>query len=256
MQRFLCLNMAEGMWRAVIRVACVTGADRGLGLSLTGWLLENRYTVFAGQYMKEEDSLSLLLQQYPDRLHLIPLDIGNASSVKEAARSIAGHTGHLDLIVNNAGIIHNADDATILVDMDDAAMLQLYNINALGALRVSNALLGLLLQGKSKLIVNISSEAGSIARNKRINMYGYCMSKAALNMQSSLLHNHLKKMGGQVMVFHPGWLQSYMHGEKNLAATIPPEVSAHKIMSIVQEHKKYAGDEPAFLDIEGQIWPW
>ncbi|WP_150272090.1 SDR family NAD(P)-dependent oxidoreductase [Paenibacillus tepidiphilus] len=238
------------------RVACVTGADRGLGLSLTGWLLENRYTVFAGQYMKEEESLLRLQEQYPDRLYLIPLDIGDGTSVKEAARSIAGHTGHLDLIINNAGIIHNADEATILVDMDDEAMLQLYNVNALGTLRVSNALMGLLLQGKSKLVVNISSEAGSIGRNKRINMYGYCMSKAALNMQSSLLHNHLKKLGGQVMIFHPGWLQSYMHGEKNMQATVPPEESARKIMAIIQEHRQYAGDEPAYLDLNGNAWPW
>lgn len=238
------------------RVACVTGADRGLGFYLVRWLLENKYTVYAGQYLPDLEELGILKAQYQDRLMLVPLDIGSAGSVKEAARYIAGSTGHVDIIINNAGIIHRADDATMLVDMDDEAMAQLYNVNTLGSLRVSNALMGLLLQGKQRLIINISSEAGSISRNKRINMYGYCMSKAALNMQSSLLHNHLRVMGGQVMVFHPGWLQSYMHGEKNLEAPIPPEDSAGKIMNIVQDHKRYQAEEPVYIDLDGNLWPW
>ncbi|GGF94022.1 short-chain dehydrogenase [Paenibacillus albidus] len=238
------------------RTACVTGADRGLGLYIVRWLLENGYEVFAGQYMPEIDSLGELKDKYAGQLQIIPLDVGSKDSVKQAARSIAGSTRHIDLIINNAGIIHRADDATMLVDMDDEAMAHLYNVNTLGALRVSNALMGLLLQGDQKLIVNISSEAGSITRNKRINMYGYCMSKAALNMQSSLMHNHLKTLGGQVMVFHPGWLQSYMSGHKNLEATTSPEEAAIKIMDIVQQHNKYLGEEPAYLDLDNQPWPW
>lgn len=238
------------------KVACVTGADRGLGFYLVCSLLERKYTVFAGQYLPEVQALEAMKAQYPDSLRLIPLDIGRTESVKEAARSIAGSTGHIDMIINNAGIIHRSDDATMLVDMDDEAMSQLYNVNTLGALRVSNALMGLLLQSRQRLIVNISSEAGSIGRNKRINMYGYCMSKAALNMQSSLMHNHLRVMGGQVMVFHPGWLQSYMNGEKNTEAPVPPEEAAGKIMNIIQNHKRYLADEPAYIDLDGNLWPW
>lgn len=240
----------------MIRIACVTGADRGLGFYLVRWLLENRYMVFAGKYMDGPGELETLRKQYPEHLKLIPLDVGCSESVKSAARSIAGSTGHVDLIINNAGIVQRADDATILVDMDDDSLAHIYNVNTLGALRVSNALMGLLLQGKQKLIVNISSEAGSISRNRRINMYGYCMSKAALNMQSSLMHNHLRVMGGQVMVFHPGWLQTCECSKIDKGATIPPEESARKIMNIVQEHKKYIGEEPAFLDLEGDSWPW
>ncbi|WP_091072635.1 SDR family NAD(P)-dependent oxidoreductase [Paenibacillus sp. NFR01] len=238
------------------RVAVVTGADRGLGFFLTRVLLENKYTVFAGKY----DALSLQLQTlkeaYEERLHLIPLDIGSSESVKQAVRSIAGSTGHVDLVINNAGILHKSDCATLLVDMDVNAMAEVYNVNTLGALRVSNAMMGLLMMGRQKLIVNISSEAGSIGRNQRINMYGYCMSKAALNMQSSLIHNHIKNMGGQVMVFHPGWLQTYMHGEVDAEAPITPEESAYKVVGLVLKHKQYIGDEPAYLDLDGNPWPW
>ncbi|KGE19532.1 SDR family NAD(P)-dependent oxidoreductase [Paenibacillus wynnii] len=238
------------------KTACVTGADRGLGFYISEWLLKHDYTVFAGQYMEESEELTALKDTYPDQLELVPLDIGSDVSVKRAARLIAGKTRHVDLIVNNAGIIHKDDDATMLVELDYEVISRLYNVNTLGALRVSNALMGLLLQGSRKLIVNISSEAGSISRNQRTNMYGYCMSKSALNMQSSLMHNHLKELGGQVMVFHPGWLQSYMNGQKNEEATTPPDESASKIMTIVQDAQKYLGQEPAYLDLDGNPWPW
>lgn len=231
------------------RVACVTGADRGLGLSLVRSLLAKQFSVFAGQFLKESEDLKALKEQYPEQLELISLDISNKDSVKQAARVIASKTGYVDIIINNAGIIRGADNATVLVELDDEAMAEIYNVNTLGALRVSNALMGLLLQSKDKLIVNISSEAGSIARNKRINMYGYCMSKAALNMQSSLMHNHLTTLGGQVMVFHPGWLQTYMHGKKDEQAQTTPEVSAEQIIALVLDYKNiWARNRP--------IWIW
>ncbi|WP_339268519.1 SDR family NAD(P)-dependent oxidoreductase [Paenibacillus sp. FSL R5-0744] len=238
------------------RVACVTGADRGLGLSLVRSLLAKQFSVFAGQFLKESEDLKALKERYPEQLELIPLDISNKDSVKQAARVIASKTGYVDMIINNAGIIRSADNATVLVELDDEGMAEIYNVNTLGALRVSNALMGLLLQSEDKLIVNISSEAGSIARNKRINMYGYCMSKAALNMQSSLMHNHLKTLGGQVMVFHPGWLQTYMHGKKDEQAEMTPEQSAEQIIDLVLDYKKYMGEEPAYLDTDGSSWPW
>jgi NAD(P)-dependent dehydrogenase (short-subunit alcohol dehydrogenase family) len=238
------------------RVACVTGADRGLGLTLVRELLEKQFTVFAGQYVQGSEHLKALKDEYPDQLELIPLDIGSKDSVKQAARAIASKTGHVDIIINNAGIVHSADNATILVELDDEGMAEIYNVNTLGSLRVSNALMGLLLQSEDKLIVNISSEAGSIGRNWRTNMYGYCMSKAALNMQSTLMHKHLRELGGQVMIFHPGWMKTYMHGEKSEEADMSPEESADKIVKLVLDHNKYLGDEPAYLDVDGNAWPW
>ncbi|MCU6794385.1 SDR family NAD(P)-dependent oxidoreductase [Paenibacillus sp. WQ 127069] len=238
------------------KVAFVTGADRGLGFHITQWLLENKYKVFAGQYLEEWNFLADLKLSHPEQLELVPLDIGSSDSVKRAARMVSAKTGHVDLIVNNAGIGNRADHANVLVELDFDVMMQIYNVNTLGALRVNNALMGLLLQSEDKLIVNISSEAGSISENKRKASYGYCMSKAAMNMHTSILHNHLRDMGGQVMVFHPGWMQTYMSGKLNPDAPISPEESAGKIMSLVQDHKTYLADQPAYLDLNGKKWTW
>ncbi|GAB6929034.1 SDR family oxidoreductase [Paenibacillus sp. JCM 10914] len=234
----------------------ITGADRGLGFSFTKLLLEQQYTVFAGQFIEDWHFLSELKQQYPDTLEIVPMDIGDDASVKRAARHIASKTQHLDIIINNAGIGGHGDHSTFLVDLDFELMQSIFNVNTLGALRVTNSVMGLLLQSEDKLVVNISSEAGSVARNHRIAGYGYCMSKSALNMQSAIVHEHLRKLGGQVMVFYPGWLQSYMSGTLNENAPTHPDESAAKMIGLIGQREQYAGEHPIFLDMDGTVWPW
>ena len=68
--------------------ACVTGADRGLGYELVKVLLEDGYIVFAVQYNKEWRLLDELSTEYPDRLHIVELDVSNDESVKTAAEFI------------------------------------------------------------------------------------------------------------------------------------------------------------------------
>lgn len=87
------------------RVACVTGADRGLGLAIVHWLLEKQFSVFAGQYLEDSILLKALNNVYPEQLQVIALDIGSKDSVQQAERAIASRTGHIDIIINNAGIV-------------------------------------------------------------------------------------------------------------------------------------------------------
>lgn len=74
-----------------------------------------------------------------------------------------------------------------------------------------------------KVIVNISSEAGSIGECWRDREFDYCMSKAALNMQSVLLQKYLKSEGIKVLAIHPGWMRTDMGGAE---ADISPDTSA------------------------------
>ena len=74
---------------------------------------------------------------------------------------------------------------------------------------IKNAL-PLLRKGRKKLIVNFSSEAGSIGTCGRQSEYSYCMSKAALNMASQILQNAVKAEGIKVLALHPGWFSSDM----------------------------------------------
>jgi NAD(P)-dependent dehydrogenase (short-subunit alcohol dehydrogenase family) len=233
----------------------VTGAGRGLGFALVKELLANGYTVFAGRRSDQGDFLDSLPQEAKARLHIVPLDIANDESVRAAAVTISGETDYLDLIFNNVGV-STKHKPTINQSFDMDELMRLFNINVLGALRVTSMMMPLLLRGSLRTVVTISSEAGSLTRMKSKNWYGYSMSKAALNMQSILVHNDLREQGGRVLIFHPGWMQTYINGELDTKATYTPEFSAQKIIELMNAHLDYNGDQPAFLDIHGQQWPW
>lgn len=126
------------------RTACVTGADRGVGYSLVAELLNSGCTVFAGQYDQGWTLLEALKEQYPSSLHVIELDVSDDGSVAAASQKIHAHTDSLDLLINNAAVLGDIE-STILDELDFEQMKQVYNVNTLGPLRVSHALMPLLL---------------------------------------------------------------------------------------------------------------
>ncbi|MEK8129817.1 SDR family NAD(P)-dependent oxidoreductase [Paenibacillus filicis] len=239
------------------KLACVTGADRGLGFELTKQLLEQEYTVFAGKFLKEWDWLDRAVPEHGGRLIPIEMDVSDDESVKSAGKLIAEHTGKLDLLINNAGIA-GGKDYEIFSELDLGVFMKMYNVNALGPLRVTSALSHLLIAGEDKLVVNISSEAGQINQTWRESWYGYCMSKAALNVQSNIVHNQLRSKGGRVLVIHPGWMKSYMSGKLNENADISAAESAGHIIHTIQQYQssEEISQHPAFLDYKGTAMSW
>ncbi|MFW6409924.1 MAG: SDR family NAD(P)-dependent oxidoreductase [Halanaerobiales bacterium] len=231
----------------------ITGADRGLGFSLAKKFLQEGYTVYAGRFLEDWDWLSRLQKDYPARLSLITLDVGDLKSVENAAEEIAAKTSSLDILINNAGILYkNVED--IFGNLDYEAMRKMYEINTLGPLKVTSSVVELLVEGEEKILVNISSEAGSIGDCWRKKEYGYTMSKAAVNKQSAILQNHLREYGIKVFAIHPGYLRSYMFGEKNLDGDIEPADSAEGIYSLIKKNRDL--DCHIYYDYRGRELPW
>jgi NAD(P)-dependent dehydrogenase (short-subunit alcohol dehydrogenase family) len=237
------------------RTVFVTGGDRGLGFALCIGLLERGWRVFAGQYMPKWPDLSTLAGQYPQALHIIPLDVCSMESARSAAQAVMAVTDHVDVLINNAGVISSNNDDSIREPQEYAEMHRLYDVNALGPLRVVEAFLPLTDRGSIKRLCFVSSEASSIARAERTAWYGYCMSKSALNMGIKILFNHLHPEGYTFRVYHPGWIRSYMEGKKNLDATLEPEEAAAKAIPIFLGQR---ADEDRLIleDYEGNEWPW
>lgn len=207
------------------RVALVTGADRGLGLALVKNLLDQGWIVFAGKHL-EWPELDELKRQYSSNLNVIPLDVGSDESVIESAKLVQTYVSHIDLLIANAAINRSHQFSSIRQNPSFEHMAMEFNVNTLGALRVVNSYLPLLDAGKMKRLCFVSSEAGSIGESKRIGWFGYCMSKAALNMAVKNLSNDLAGQGYSFRLYHPGWLKTYMSGTKNEQATLEPEEGA------------------------------
>jgi NAD(P)-dependent dehydrogenase (short-subunit alcohol dehydrogenase family) len=235
--------------------AFVTGADRGLGLSLCAGLLARGWLVFAGQYMPDWPELDMLAAANPGQLRTVPLDVASLESARHAAQVIGDSIETLDLLVNNAGIISPQTSRTIQEGLDYDEMDRLFDVNAFGPLRVIESFLPLMADSAFKRLCFVSSEAGSINRCQRTAWFDYCMSKTALNMGVRILFNGLQPKGFTFRVYHPGWVRSYMSGEKNMQAELEPEVAAGKALPIFLGDR-IDEDRLVMVDYQGTEWPW
>jgi NAD(P)-dependent dehydrogenase (short-subunit alcohol dehydrogenase family) len=230
----------------------ITGADKGLGFSLTSRFLQAGWQVFAGIYVTATN-LQTLEKEHGLRLVFIPLDVTDMASVVAARRQTLARTSALDILVNNAAVYLPPKPVKPLVELDlaDGHLEMTINVNTFGPLRNTQQFLPLLERGRRKLIINISSEAGSIENCWRTSEYAYCMSKAALNMQSRILHNALTPRGFQVLVIHPGWMRTDMGGPE---ADIHPDEAAERIYHLA--NKPRTTGEAIYMDYMGNPLPW
>jgi NAD(P)-dependent dehydrogenase (short-subunit alcohol dehydrogenase family) len=229
----------------------ITGADKGLGFALATRFLQAGWRVFAGAY-RPPFGIPTLQEQFPKMLTVIPLDVSDMESVRAAAALVAQQVSALDALINNAGINLEGEGAALeKLDLTDQHLEKTMAVNAFGPLRVTQQFLPLLVQGKRKLLVNISSEAGSITDCGRTREFAYCMSKSALNMQSKLLQNHLGPQGFKVLAFHPGWMRTDMGGPQ---AFISADESAAGIFELAS--RDWSPDDPIYLDYQGKALRW
>ena len=236
-----------------MRYALVTGCDHGVGLCLAEGLLNRGYQVAICRMNPDEKLADALAERFKGGAFLYQLDISQDESVRNLAKDLP--FPWLDLIVNNAGILGRMEDGPEET-LDFDLMLQVINVNALGALRVTTALLPLLRKGEDKTVVNISSEAGSIGDCERTGWFGYCMSKAANNMQGALIHNTLRQEGGRVFQIHPGHVATWMRGHLDTTAKITPEISAEGILRVVLDEDHPLRERPLYLDYSGNELSW
>jgi NAD(P)-dependent dehydrogenase (short-subunit alcohol dehydrogenase family) len=160
----------------------ITGANKSLGFETARQLIAAGHTVYVGARDPERGKTAAA--QLGGRF--IQLDVTDDESVRTAAEVIHDEVGHLDVLVNNAGIPGTRDD--------DAAIFQrVFDVNVFGAVRVLQAFLPLLEKSDAPVIVNVSSGLGSLTvatdpeGNKAaapvwVPTLSYSSSKAALNM--------------------------------------------------------------------------
>jgi NAD(P)-dependent dehydrogenase (short-subunit alcohol dehydrogenase family) len=234
----------------MIKTAFITGADKGLGFSLVQRFLREGIHVFAGLH-NSSSGLAGLAKSFPGILTPIPLDVTQMESVSEAARHVAELIPALDVLINNAGVMLETRTPLLELDLTRLPLLETLEVNTFGPLRTVQQFLPLLEEGSRKLILNISSEAGSIADCWREAEFAYSMSKAALNMQSKILQNYLKPRGFKVLAVHPGWMRTDMGGAN---ATIHPDEAAEGVFNLVV--KDWDLDDEIYMDYRGQPLPW
>ena len=158
-------------------VMLITGANKGLGYETARQLIERGHTVYLGARNVErgETAASELGGRF------VRLDVTDDMSVEKALDVVAEREGHLDVLVNNAGIS--------AVDVTGPVALRVFDTNAIGLIRVTQAALPLLERSDNPVVVNVSSALGSFwavtnpeRRQFHFPSIVYGSSKAAVSM--------------------------------------------------------------------------
>jgi NAD(P)-dependent dehydrogenase (short-subunit alcohol dehydrogenase family) len=226
----------------------VTGANRGLGLEFVRQYAADGWRVIAA--CRDPDSareLRKLADAGDGRIRMLAMNVADAGSVKAAARALAGEA--IDLLLNNAGV--GGPPGQKLGGLDYAAWLKVLDVNALGPMRVVEALLDNVAQGERRLVVTITSAMGSIADNRSGGSYAYRSSKAAVNMVMKSLSVDLAPRSIACVVMHPGWVRTDMGGAGGKLS--PPESIAALRKVIARLGPQDSG---TFLNYDGQPYPW
>jgi NAD(P)-dependent dehydrogenase (short-subunit alcohol dehydrogenase family) len=214
----------------------VTGASRGIGLELCRQLQLRGHVVVAACRRASAE-----LQSSGCRV-VEGIEVTDDQSVARLAAAVAGE--RIDVLVNNAGILSRES----LDDLDFERMRRQFEVNALGPLRVTQALLPNL--GPGSKVVIVTSRMGSIADNGSGGYYGYRMSKAAVNAAGVSLARDLAGRGITVLMLHPGMVATDMTG----AHGIPVTESAQNLTARIEQLGPEASG--SFHHANGEPLPW
>ncbi|MGP3922742.1 SDR family NAD(P)-dependent oxidoreductase [Streptomyces sp. 8N616] len=197
-------------------VTVITGANKGLGFETARRLIEQGHTVYVGaRDARRGEEAARALGARP-----LLIDITDDQSVTAAAEAVRAEAGHVDVLINNAGI---AGPASPTGELTAADLQQVYDTNVFGAVRTVRAFLPLLEVANSPAIVNVSSGLGSLAINADPAAYtailpawapllAYNSSKAALNMLTVLYAQKYTQI--RLTAVDPGFTATDLNGHQ------------------------------------------
>jgi NAD(P)-dependent dehydrogenase (short-subunit alcohol dehydrogenase family) len=228
-------------------VALVTGANKGIGLETARRLVEAGYRVYLTARSSERGQAAAEAMG----AQFLELDVTSDESVRHAADSVEQTEGHLDVLVNNAGItgpLRDPHDYTA----DDMAEVLLTNV--VGYLRLIHAFLPLLEKSDDPRIVNVSSGLGSFRRFHDLNRIEatagtplYAASKAAVNMMTARLARLLPRI--RINVADPGMTATDLSGGQG--HSVHDGTDAIVALALAEP----GGPTGTFADRDGEV-PW
>lgn len=225
----------------------VTGSSRGIGLEWCRQYAEAGWRVFASCRNPETATELQDLARLHPRLTVHRLDVTQAESIYAVHAELQDEA--IDVLVNNAGIYLEKYARTEALRYDE--WLETLEVNTLGPMRVTEALVELVARSRHKLVVAITSHMGSIAEIEAPGDTYYRSSKAALNAAMKGLSITLREGRVGVLLLHPGWVKTRMGGRE---APLTPEESVAGMRTLIERFS--LGMSGRFFRYDGTEIPW
>ena len=193
-----------------MKTALVTGSNKGIGHEVARQLAAKDFHVFVGARNPSAGRAAAdEFTKNGGKATFLEIDVADNASVTAAAHEFSKIADHLDVLINNAGIIVDGDDA--ILKISDDIFRRTLETNTLGALRVTRAFEPLLAKSRTPRVINVSSGGGQLTGGADGWAPAYCISKTALNGVTSQLAAALPKFA--VNSVCPGWVRTDMGGQ-------------------------------------------
>ena len=205
------------------RIALVTGANKGLGLETARQLAQEGMTVLMSARNREKglEAVQKLKDEELD-VELVQLEVTNEAEVDALIAKIDATYGKLDVLVNNAGIMHSGEPTGVnTAEIVKAEVLkETFDVNFFSLVLLTQKMLPLLRKSDAGRIINVSSILGSNTVQSDesspwsgIKPFAYNASKSALNSFTVHLAAALKDTNIKVNSAHPGWVKTDLGGK-------------------------------------------
>lgn len=185
------------------KIALITGSSTGLGLETASLLAKNGYKVYATmRHLEKQDALIQLTQQDGIDLEVKQLDVTNLNHINQVVTDIINTEGRIDILINNAGagFVKTTELAT-----DDEIMWQL-NLNLMGVIRMTKAVLPYMRNQREGRIINISSVGGLVGQP--FNEI-YCATKFGVEGYTEAMASYVQpEFNIKFTLIEPGGIQS------------------------------------------------
>ncbi len=221
----------------------VTGANRGIGLSLARIYLERGWKVIATARRPEEAAALRTLAAADPDLTVEALDVKDHAQINALAAGLRGRP--IDLLINNAGVTGDRA-AQVFGKFDYAVARDVMETNMIGPMKISEVLMPNLLAGTQKKLVTISSSEGSVGSVNAARSYWYRASKAAVNMTMRNLAFAVQKDGVAVALVNPGPVATDMMKGARIPLQ-PVDEAAAKVVGII---------DALTLEKTGRFWDY
>lgn len=240
-------------------IALVTGANKGIGFEIARVLAKSGMDVILGARNRERGlkAVSDLKKEGLD-VELLEIDVSKSESIARAVIELEEKYDRLDVLVNNAGILHREEGlgSSTVLGVATPILRETFETNFFGLVDLTQRLVPLLKKSKNGRIVNVSSILGSLdlaiereAEGPSGTPFAYNASKAAVNAFTIHLAGALRADGILVNSAHPGWVKTDMGTD---AATLSIEEGAQTIVDLVLNDKE---SNSRFIHL-GEELPW
>jgi NAD(P)-dependent dehydrogenase (short-subunit alcohol dehydrogenase family) len=221
-------------------IALVTGANKGIGFEVSKVLAKHGMKVIMGarNEVRGRKAMEMLKKQGLD-VEFILLDLADEESIASAPGQIRKNWGNLDVLVNNAGILHRDEGlgSSTVLGVPVSILRETFETNFFGLVNLTQRLVPLLKKSKNGRIINVSSILGSLqkatvreADGPSGTPFAYNASKAAVNAFTIHLAGALRPVGIRVNSVHPGWVKTDMGSDQ---APLSIEEGAKTIIDLV-----------------------